>query len=102
MIFSSRRSGADDGYALTSDRMLELAAGRDGYLGVESVRDDAGVGITVSYWRDEESIAGWRADAEHTAARQAGRARWYRDFTVRVALVTRAYGFTGHEVRPVA
>ena len=68
-----------------------LAAGMDGYLGVESVRDKDGNGITVSYWRDEASIAAWKAQAEHLAAQRLGRERWYAHYEMRVARVERAY-----------
>ena len=93
VIFSSLRAsgGDDDGYAATSDRMLELAAQQPGFLGVESARE--GLGITVSYWADEESIRAWKAVAEHRLAQEAGRERWYASFAVRVARVERDYGF---------
>jgi heme-degrading monooxygenase HmoA len=93
VIFSSRRSAQDDaGYAQASQRMLEVAAQQPGFLGVESSRDAEGFGITVSYWVDEASISGWKAQAEHAAIRERGRWLWYSHFEVRVAKVERAYG----------
>jgi heme-degrading monooxygenase HmoA len=95
VIFSSQRAGGgqdDDGYAATAERMLELAANQDGFLGVETARGADGFGITVSYWRDEASIARWKADAEHVLAQQMGRERWYESYQLRVAEVERAYG----------
>ncbi|MFO0679998.1 MAG: antibiotic biosynthesis monooxygenase [Polyangiaceae bacterium] len=80
-------------YAATADRMVELARHRPGFLGLDSVRDTSGSGITVSYWVDEASIRAWRDDAEHTLARGAGRDRWYAAYTLRVARVERAYGW---------
>ncbi|MEI8171284.1 MAG: hypothetical protein WCG50_16555 [Rhodoferax sp.] len=35
-------------------KMVELAAHRPGFLGIESAREDAG--ITVSYWSDLDDI----------------------------------------------
>ena len=90
VIFSSLRTDGDDGYAVTSERMLELAAEQPGFLGVESARD--GLGLTVSYWVDEESIRAWKAVAEHRLAQEAGRERWYASYTVRIARVEREYG----------
>jgi heme-degrading monooxygenase HmoA len=55
------------------------------------VRGEDGVGITVSYWRDEESIAAWRAHAEHRIAQERGKAVWYAHYELRVAKVERAY-----------
>lgn len=97
VIFTSvRRDGdaaQDTAYGATSARMLELAARQPGYLGVESARD--GVGITVSYWRDDDAARAWKAVAEHLVAQRLGRRRWYRDYRVRVAVVERDYGPRG-------
>ena len=92
VIFANQRTPGDDGYGATADRMVELAAQQPGYLGIESTRDEAGFGITVSYWESEAAIAAWRADAEHADARRDGRERWYEHFELRVARVERAYG----------
>jgi heme-degrading monooxygenase HmoA len=93
VIFTNQRvaNAGDDGYAEMADRMAELAAQQDGYLGAESTRDANGFGITVSYWRDEASIAHWKKNAEHTLARETGNDRWYEHFETRVARVERAY-----------
>lgn len=92
VIFGSQRTDADaDGYAAAAARMVELAEQQPGYLGAISTRGPDGYGITVSWWRSEADIARWKADAEHTAAREAGRANWYRDYTLQVAKVERAY-----------
>ncbi|CAM3167121.1 antibiotic biosynthesis monooxygenase [Saccharomonospora xinjiangensis] len=90
-VFTSRLSPNTDGYSDTAERMNRLASEQPGFLGMDSVRD--GLGITVSYWRDEESMAAWRRHAEHTIARETGRERWYDSFEVHVAEVKRRYGF---------
>lgn len=90
VIFSSIRTDDDDGYDDAASRMAALAAGQPGFLGMESARE--GVGITVSYWRDLESIRRWKMHAEHAQARAEGRRRWYADFRLRVCKVERAYG----------
>jgi heme-degrading monooxygenase HmoA len=92
VIFTSLRTDGDAGYGATADRMVELAAGQPGYLGIESVRGADGLGITVSYWESEAAIAAWRRHAEHTLAREQGRRAWYAHYELRVAKVERAYG----------
>lgn len=92
VIFTSRRTAGDDGYAEAAERMAELAAQQSGYLGIESARGTDGVGITVSYWESEEAIANWRRHIEHAATRERGRNAWYEHYEVRVAKVERAYG----------
>lgn len=81
-------------YGEVAARMLELATGQPGFLGVESARGADGIGITVSYWRDRAAIAAWRAQAEHLGAQRLGRERFYRWFRLRVAEVLheRAFG----------
>ena len=91
VIFTSRRSGVAEGYEQTAERMLELATQMDGFLGVESVRNADGSGITVSYWRDESSIRTWKGQTEHLKAQQNGKRLWYADYTVRISRVERSY-----------
>jgi heme-degrading monooxygenase HmoA len=91
VIFTSLRTGVDNGYARVAERMVELAAGQPGFLGVESVRDAEGFGITVSYWSSTEAIALWKAHSEHVAAQEMGMQTWYAHYELRVARVERAY-----------
>ena len=92
VIFTSQRNEGDAGYGAMADRMVALAAQQDGFLGVESARDGAGLGITVSYWRSEAAIIAWRKNAEHRIAQETGKADWYRNYQVRIARVEREYG----------
>jgi heme-degrading monooxygenase HmoA len=91
VIFTSVRTAGDHGYQEMSRRMVELASQQDGFLGVESARNE--VGITVSYWRDLESIKKWKTHMEHKTAREKVRSTWYAEFKVRIAKVESDYGF---------
>ncbi|MDF3867436.1 antibiotic biosynthesis monooxygenase [Pseudomonas denitrificans (nom. rej.)] len=93
VTFTSLRTELDEGYGATAERMLELAAQQDGFLGVESARGADGLGLTVSYWRDEAAILQWKQQTEHRMAQQAGRRDWYSVFRVRISRVEREYGF---------
>jgi len=95
VLFSSQRTDGDDGYARMTERMVELAREQPGFLGVESARDAQGFGITISYWRDEASIAAWRVHLEHREAQRLGRERWYASYRLRVARVEREHGRDG-------
>ncbi|MFD9327938.1 antibiotic biosynthesis monooxygenase family protein [Streptomyces sp. NPDC060065] len=94
VVFTAVRTAGDNGYRETDERLMKLAADQPGFLGVESARGTNGLGITVSYWKDEDSIAAWRNHAEHALARAHGREHWYSSFSLQVAKVERAYGFT--------
>lgn len=65
--------------------MIELASQEDGFLGVESAREE--YGITVSYWKNLESINNWRNNMEHKIAKERGRKEWYLQFKMRIAKV---------------
>ena len=91
VIFTSRRTPGDNGYSNMAIEMENLVINQPGFLGYESAHDD--LGITVSYWRDEESIRKWKENLLHTKARNQGREKWYSEFKVRVAKVERDYDF---------
>ncbi len=91
VIFTSVRTDTDDGYSLMAKRMTDLAKTQDGFLGMESAREE--IGITVSYWKDLDSIKKWKHNAEHTLARDQGRDIWYESYKTRIAKVENDYGF---------
>ncbi len=94
VIFTSVRTDADgDGYDSAARRMVALAAGREGFLGMDSARSHDGLGITVSYWTTEAAIQAWQRDAEHLEAQRMGREAWYSSFELRVCRVERARSF---------
>jgi len=91
VIFSSLTTKADNGYSEMAKRMIELASQQNGFLGVETVKEE--LGITVSYWKDLESIKHWKNNTEHSFARKKGKTDWYSSFKIRIAIVERDYGF---------
>ena len=94
VIFSSQRTDADQaGYEAMSARMKELVQRQPGFLGFDTARGADGFGITVAYFESLEAIAAWRANAEHRAAQNLGRERWYNSYRLRVAKVERESSF---------
>jgi heme-degrading monooxygenase HmoA len=92
VIFTSIRSAGDNGYTEMAEKMVKLAEQQDGFLGVESAREE--IGITVSYWKDLDSIKKWRDNYEHSIAREKGKDIWYNVFKTRISRVDRDYGFS--------
>jgi len=91
VIFTSTRTDGDRGYSKMADYMLDLAQQQEGFLGIESARED--LGLTVSYWRDLESIKSWKENSEHLIAQEKGREEWYKNYKIRIAKVERDYEF---------
>ena len=99
VIFTAQRSlSGEDIYDMTADRMVLLARRQPGFLGVESVLGDDGIGITVSYWVDRDAIANWRQQAEHLAAQALGRQEFYDWYRVRVAEVVAERAFVASNI----
>ena len=91
VIFTSMRTNNTKKYTEMSIKMIELASKQDGFLGIESAREEEG--ITVSYWKNLESIKKWKENSEHTIAREKGRKEWYKSFKTRIAKVEHDYEF---------
>ena len=91
VIFTSIRTNGDNGYGATAELMDDLAKQQEGYLGIESARND--LGITVSYWKDLKSIQQWKQQADHLFAQQKGIQEWYSHYKVRICYVERDYDF---------
>ena len=89
VIFTSLKK-SDDGYQAMAVRMMDLASRTQGFIGMESAKDE--LNITVSYWTDLASIKAWKNNAEHLIAQELGREKWYDRYKTRIALVERDYG----------
>ena len=91
VIFTSTRTEGDNGYEAMAEEMDKLAKQQDGFLGVESVRNE--LGITVSYWKSIEAIKNWKENTDHLVAQKQGRDVWYAHYKVRICKVERDYEF---------
>ena len=90
VIFRATLVAPDQEYLDSAQRLRELAMDRYGCLDFISLSEGEHE-IAISYWESESAIAAWREDPEHRRAQQAGRERWYSDYTVEVVEVRRAY-----------
>ncbi|MBE1300527.1 MAG: antibiotic biosynthesis monooxygenase [Alteromonadaceae bacterium] len=90
VIFSSVKTPNIEGYAEMAERMWQLAAEQEGFLGADSASDEKS--ITVSYWQSLEAIKQWRHNVKHAAAQKLGREQWYAQFRLRIAKVEKNYG----------
>lgn len=66
----------------------------DGFISVErfSGIHNKGKILSLSYWRDEESILKWRTHILHQEAQYKGRHTIFWDYDIKVAHVIRNYG----------
>ena len=66
----------------------------DGFISVERFESLTNPGklLSVSFWRDEAAVEAWRKLPEHRAMQQLGRSRYFADYRLRIAEVSRDYG----------
>ncbi len=90
VIFRATTAHLDAEYAGTATLMRDLAMEHYGCTGFHSIMEGDRE-VTISYWPSEEAILAWKQNAEHQAAQQLGRARWYRDYQIDIVEVRRSY-----------
>jgi heme-degrading monooxygenase HmoA len=74
----------------------------DGFISIERFQSltDPGKILSLSFWRDDEAIAGWRQVERHRMAQAKGRGEIFRDYRLRIAGVIRDYGMQERDEAP--
>lgn len=79
-----------DTAAALRDELMQI----DGFVSVERFQSlsEPGKLLSLSFWRDEPSVARWRNTERHRAAQAQGRSGVFANYRLRVAQVLRDYG----------
>lgn len=66
----------------------------DGFVSIERFESLSQPGkiLSLSFWRDEEAVRGWRNFGLHREIQEQGRVEIFEDYRLRVAAVMRDYG----------
>lgn len=74
----------------------------DGFISVERFESltEPGKVLSLSFFRDEASVAAWRNRVNHRQAQGKGRSGVFADYRLRVAGVLRDYGMTSRDDAP--
>jgi len=91
VIFTSKLKNPSKAYSEMADKMEVLARTQSGYIGIDSARNE--LGITVSYWKDLESIKLWKTNLEHQEAQLLGKEQWYAWYDLKICKIERHYSF---------
>jgi len=75
---------------------------RDGFISIERFQSltEEGKILSLSFWRDENSIAEWRNVLEHRNAQKKGKESLFQSYRIRVAEVVRDYTETDRNEAP--
>ena len=86
--------GRKDDYLRMAEGLKAELMAMDGFVSVERFESltTPGKYLSLSIWRDEDSVRRWRNLASHRAAQAAGRGGVFGDYRLRVAEVVRDYG----------
>lgn len=79
-----------------------LLAELDGFLSIERFQSltNPDKVLSLSFWRDEASVAAWRNLPEHRRIQAAGRDHVFANYQLRIAKVTRDYSMTSRDEAP--
>ncbi len=83
VVFVSQRKTEDLGYEAMAQRLEQEVRSIPGFLRLESVRDESGKGITLSYWENLEGIRLWKEYGLHRQAKSQA-SQWYTQSQVEI------------------
>ena len=96
------RPGQQAAYLDAAAALRPLLAENDGFLSIERFESLTTPGkiLSLSFWRDEASVAKWRELEQHRGVQAAGRRSIFEDYRLRVAQVIRDYGMNDRDEAP--
>jgi heme-degrading monooxygenase HmoA len=94
-----------DGHSVYLDhaaRLRPMLETMDGFISIERFQSLTNPGklVSLSFWRDEESVRAWREQPEHRKTQAVGRAGVFDNYRLRVAGVHRDYGLNERAEAP--
>ena len=89
-------------YLKIAAKLRSFLENRDGFISIERFQSLTVEGkiLSLSFWRDENSIAEWRNVLEHRNAQKKGKELLFRSYRIRVAEVIRDYTETDRNEAP--
>ena len=92
---------ADEYFGLASSLRADLER-IEGFISIERFESlvTKGKYLSLSFWRDEESVRKWRSLEGHRSAQAKGRAGVFANYRLRVAAVLRDYGMNERSEAP--
>ena len=98
-----RKDGRKQEYLEIAASLRPLLEKIDGFISIERFESlyEPGKILSLSFFRDEDAVAQWRALEAHRVAQARGRAGVFKDYRLRVAGVIRDYGMFDRGQAPV-
>jgi heme-degrading monooxygenase HmoA len=94
--------GKKDEYFSIAAELRPVLERMNGFISVErfqSLNDPLKI-LSLSFWKDEESIKQWRNTEMHRLAQSKGRSSIFKNYRLRIAEVSRDYGMIDRKDAP--
>ena len=87
------RDGRFADYKALAEGLADDVRNADGFLSIERFESISNKGkfVSLSFWRDDESVRKWRNLQKHREAQKQGRGSVFKSYRLRVAQVMRDY-----------
>ena len=97
------KAGLREDYLAIAAQLRGELEKAEGFISVERFTSltQEGKLLSLSFWRDAESVAAWREQREHRKAQAKGRGELFADYRLTVAQVERQYGLHERAQAPV-
>ncbi|RKQ39132.1 antibiotic biosynthesis monooxygenase [Enterobacter sp. R1(2018)] len=84
---------AQERYLQLAAELKPLLSDTPGFISIERFQSLTTPGkiLSLSWWKDEESVAGWKQNIMHLAAQKEGKRSIFSFYRIRVASVFRDY-----------
>ncbi|HSQ81827.1 MAG TPA: antibiotic biosynthesis monooxygenase [Casimicrobiaceae bacterium] len=96
------RNGTKEAYLAAAASLRPMLDKMDGFISLERFESLSQPGklLSLSFWRDEETVRQWRNLDAHRRVQHAGRNELFADYRLRVAGVLRDYGMEDRAQAP--
>lgn len=96
------KPGKMDSYLALASKLKEDLMQAEGFIRSERFSSLASEGklLSLSVWRDEDSVAQWRNLAAHRMCQSHGRSQDFEDYKITVVTPRRSYTMTEREKAP--
>lgn len=87
------QEGKKDQYLEIAAHLKEQLVKMPGFISIERFESLVTEGklLSLSFWKDENSLLNWKKNIDHMAAQKKGRASIFKDYRIRIAKVERDY-----------
>ncbi len=87
------RSGNEDEFQALAAELTSIAESMPGFVSYKVFKADDGERCSIIEFETEEDLKGWRDQVTHRQAQQAGRDRFYTEYSLQIGIPSRELRF---------